>query len=121
MRKQRGVTAIGWIFLLIPVVLVLYALLRIGPVYYGHYKLVQAMKGTANNLKSDETLTPQTIRSALELRFDTDYVDVLTPKELEIAKSGEGGWTMTADYEKAIEYFGNLHLLLVFNEVVDIH
>ena len=31
MRKQRGVTMIGWIFLLIPVAIVLYAGIRVGP------------------------------------------------------------------------------------------
>jgi hypothetical protein len=121
MRRQRGVTMIGWIFLLIPIVLVLYALLRIGPVYYAHYKLVQAMKGTASNLKSDETLTPQSVRNALNLRFDVDYVDVLTPKDIEVTKSGEGGWIMTAEYERDVNYLGNLHMLLVFNEVVEIN
>lgn len=121
MRKQRGVTMIGWIFLLIPVVLVLYALLRIGPVYYGHYKLVQALKGTATTLKSNETLTPHIVRSALDLRFNTDYVDALTPKEIDVTKNGEGGWTMFANYEKEVDFLGNLYLLLVFDEEVVIN
>jgi hypothetical protein len=121
MRRQRGVTMIGWIFLLIPVVLVLYALLRVGPIYYGHYKLSQAMRGTASNLKSDETLTPHIVRSALDLRFNTDYVDALTPKEIEVTKNAEGGWSMSANYEKEVEFLGNLYLLLLFDEEVVIN
>jgi hypothetical protein len=117
MHRQRGVTMIGWIFLLIPVVIVAYGLIRIGPAYYGHYKLVQAMKGTATNLKSDETLSPQSIRGALDLRFDTDYVDVLASKDIGVAKTDEG-WTMTAEYEDEVEFFGNLFLLLKFNDAV---
>ena len=65
-NRQRGVTTIGWIFLLIPLVVVLYAGLRAGPIYLNYYKVVQAMKETASQLKSDDTLSPQTIRFALE-------------------------------------------------------
>jgi hypothetical protein len=120
MRRQRGVTMIGWIFLLIPVAVVVYAAIRVGPEYYGYYKLVSAMKGTAVHLKSNEALSPQLIQSALDLRFNTDYVDVLKGKEIEVTRNEDGNWQMTADYEKAVPMFGNLSLLLSFNETVPI-
>ena len=41
-------------------------------------------------------------------------------REIVIAK-GDAGWAMTADYEKAVPLFGNLHLLLVFNKTVVIN
>ena len=46
-RRQRGVTMIGWIFLLIPVAMVLYAGIRVGPEYMNYYKVVTALKETA--------------------------------------------------------------------------
>jgi hypothetical protein len=120
MRKQRGVTMIGWIFLLVPVALVLYAGLRVGPEYLNYYKVLTAMKETASKLKSDETLNQQSIRSALGRRFDTGYIDEPTAKEIVLVK-GENGWEMTADYEKAVPMFGNLHLLMVFKKTVAIN
>jgi hypothetical protein len=119
MRRQRGVTMIGWIFLLIPVALVIYAAIRVGPEYYGYYKLVSAMKGTAVHLKDNEALSPQSIQNSLDTRFNTDYVDVLQGKEIEVKKV-DGGWTMTADYERVVPMFGNLSLLLTFEETVPI-
>ena len=117
MRKQRGVTMIGWIILLIPVVITLYAALRVVPEYLNYYKVVTAMEETASKLKSDETLSPQTIRNALARRFDTGYIE--EPKVLEIeVKKGDAGWEMTADYEKPVKLFGNLNLLLEFNKTV---
>ena len=53
MRKQRGVTMIGWIFLLAPMAVVLYAGIRVGPEYLNYYKVLTAMKETASKLKSD--------------------------------------------------------------------
>ena len=119
MRKQRGVTMIGWVFLLIPMALVLYAGIRLAPEYLNHYKVVQALKETAKQLESDETLTPKTIRSAIEKRFDTGYVDNPKASELEIVKA-EGGWDVTSDYETTVPMFGNLFLLMDFVTTVHI-
>ena len=117
MRKQRGVTMIGWIFLLAPMAVVLYALIRVGPEYMNYYKVITAMKETVSALKGDETLSPQTIRAALGRRFDTGYVDEPSVKDILVAKE-EAGWVMTADYEKTVPLFGNLHLLMQFKKSV---
>jgi hypothetical protein len=120
MRRQRGVTAIGWVFLLIPVAIVLYAGIRVVPEYLGYYKLVSAMKETASQLKSDETLDPKTVTRALERRFDTGYVEAVKPEDIVVAKNDDGIWTMTADYEDTVPLFGSLSLLMAFNKTVAI-
>ena len=117
MRNQRGVTMIGWIFLLTPVVVVAYAALRAGPVYFDYYKVITAMKETASKLRSDDTLTPQTIRFALEKRFDTGYIDDPKIEDIEIKKTDKG-WQMKASYERTQKMFGNLHLLMAFENSV---
>lgn len=120
MRRQRGVTMIGWIFLLVPVAVVLYAAIRVGPEYLNYYKVQMAMKETASQLKSDETLTPLNITKALARRFDTGYIDSPNAKEIVVTKA-DAGWTMTADYEKTVPMFGNLYITLVFNKSVVIN
>jgi hypothetical protein len=120
MRRQRGVTMIGWIFLLTPVAILLYAGIRVGPEYLNYYKVVQALKTTAAQLKNEEALSPAAIRSSIERRFDTGYIDEPKFSEIEIVK-GETGWQMTADYEKAVPMFGNLFLLMEFKNTVVIN
>ena len=120
MRKQRGVTMIGWIFLLTPLAVVLYACIRVGPEYLNYYKVLTALKETATKLKSDETLSPATIRTSIERRFDTGYIDYPTATDIGIAKE-DAGWTMNADYEKTVPMFGNLYITLVFNKKVVIN
>jgi hypothetical protein len=117
MRKQRGVTAIGWIFLLIPMALTLYALLRVGPVYLNYWRVVEAMEKTASQLKSDETLNVQTIRSSLEKRFDVSYVEKIDPKDIAV-KKGALGWEMTADYEGEAPLFSNVMIIIAFKKTV---
>jgi hypothetical protein len=121
MHKQRGVTMIGWIFLLTPMAIVLYAGIRIGPQYYNYYKILSAMEKTASELKSDETLTPIDILTSLEKRFDTGYVDNINAKQdIQVAK-GEKGWEMTVDYDSNERLFGNLSLTMTFNKTVAIY
>jgi len=120
MRKQRGVTMIGWIFLLIPMALVIYAGIRVGPEYLNYYKVITAMKETVSQLKGNEVLSQREISSSLEKRFDIGYIDEPKIKDIVISK-GDDGWSMTADYEKAVPFFGNLFLLLEFKKTVVIN
>jgi hypothetical protein len=119
MRKQRGVTMIGWIFLLIPMAIVLYGAIRVTPEYLGYYKLVSAMKETASQLKSDETLDAKTVTRALERRFDTGYVEAVNAEDIIVTKD-DSGWSMTAEYEETAPLFGNLGLLMSFKKTVAI-
>jgi hypothetical protein len=119
MRKQRGVTMIGWIILLIPVAIVLYAGIRVGPEYFDYYKVATAMKETASALESDPTLSPTSIRTALQKRFDTGYVNTVTASEVAVSKV-EDGWEMTAEYESSVDLFGNMSILMDFSKTVAI-
>jgi hypothetical protein len=111
---------IGWIFLLTPMALVIYAGIRVGPEYMNYYKVVTAMKETATQLKSDEALSPQSIQSSLVKRFDVGYIEEPHVEDIKITK-GDGSWTMTADYEKTVPMFGNLFITMAFNKSVVIN
>jgi hypothetical protein len=111
---------IGWIFLLTPVAVVLYAGIRVGPEYLNYYKVVTAMKEAASKLRSDPALNPVSIRATLGRLFNTGYVDSPTAKEIGVTKT-DAVWTMTADYEKTVPMFGNLYITLVFNKSVEIN
>ena len=104
---------IGLIFLLVPVAIVLYAGIRVAPEYLEFYKISQAMKETGKQLETEDKVTPQLIRGALQKRFDTGYVDSLTAKEIDVVKA-EGGWDMTAQYDSTVPMFGNLFLTMEF-------
>jgi hypothetical protein len=120
MRKQRGVTMIGWIFLLTPMVIVLYAAIRVGPVYLNYWRIVDSMKKTAVEMKSDETLTQQSIRNSLAKRFDIGYVDKIDARDIEV-KKGETGWEMTASYDGVAPFMANVNIVISFDKTVVIN
>ena len=120
MRKQRGVTMIGWIFLLVPMAIVIYAGIRVGPEYYEYYKLVSAMKETAKELEASSSVNPKLILGSLQKRFDTGYIDKHAAETIEVKRGDTGGWDMVADYESEVPLFGNLSLSIAFEKTINI-
>ncbi len=47
-NRQVGVTAIGWLFLLTPVAIVVYAGIRLAPVYLNYMKVAKAKDQVGN-------------------------------------------------------------------------
>ena len=74
--KQRGVTMIGWIFLLIPIAIVGYAGIRLAPIYLNYMKVARSLEQTAKQHASDgDSTNQQDIRNTLEKHFDIESVD----------------------------------------------
>jgi Tfp pilus assembly protein PilE len=53
--KQRGVTLIGWLFLLIPIAILGYAALRLAPVYLNYMKVSRSMNQLVSEMHSLDT------------------------------------------------------------------
>lgn len=117
MRKQHGVTAIGWVFLLIPMALTLYAGIRVGPVYLNYWRVVDAMQKTASEYKGEETINPMQVKTSLGRRFDIGYVEGLTEKDIEVHR-GDQGWEMSVDYEGVAPLFSNITIVIAFKKTV---
>ncbi len=115
-NRQRGVTTIGWIFLLIPMAIVIYAGIRVVPFYLNYMKVTKALEQTANEFASD-SVDARMIRVALAKRFDIDLI--YSPKDTEIeVRKGKDGWELEADYIESAPLFGNIELTLLFNKRV---
>ena len=118
MHKQRGVTMIGWIFLLIPIAIVGFAALKVGPEYINYYKVTKALTDSAKALSTDDALNAQTIKADIERRYDTGYIEEPPVDQLIISKDAEGKWQVQAAYEKTVPLFGNLHMTMAFDKTV---
>ena len=116
-NRQLGVTAIGWVVLLTPVAIVVYAGIRLAPVYLNYMKVVKAMDQAGNELKGGAN--PQSIRSTIDKHFEIDMVDFPTTKDMKITKDG-GSWIVESQYDDEAPLFANLSLHVTFDKVVKI-
>ena len=117
-NRQVGVTAIGWLFLLTPLAMVIYAGIRLTPVYLNYMKVAKAMDQTGTELKAGGA-NPQSIRTTIDRHFEIDMVDYPTTRDMKITKDG-GSWVVESQYDDDAPLFANLSLHVTFDKKVKI-
>ena len=117
-NRQQGVTAIGWVFLLTPLAIVIYAGIRLAPVYLNYMKVTKAMEGAVTELKAGGA-TPQSIRTTIDKHFEIDMVEYPTVKDMKITKDGSA-WVVESQYDDDAPLFANLSLHVTFDKKVRI-
>ncbi len=117
--KQRGITMIGWLFLLVPIAIVGYAGIRLSPIYLNYMKVARSLEQTGKEHAGDESLTAAAVRNTLEKHFDIESVDFPTVKDVAIRREGQT-WIEQVTYEDAAPLFANISLLVKFDKKVEI-
>ncbi len=117
-RRQRGVTFIGWLILLIPMAILGYVGIRLVPIYLNYMRVAQSVAQTATELKTDDaaTLTPNLIRATLGKHFDIESIEFPDVKDVSITRDGSG-WTIEAKFEDTAPLFGNISMVVDFDKV----
>jgi hypothetical protein len=117
--KQRGITMIGWLFLLVPIAIVGYAGIRLAPLYLNYMKVARTLEQTAKEHAGDESNTAQGLRNTVEKHFDIESVDFPTVKDIGIRREGQT-WVVQANYEDVVPLFAQISLLVKFDKVVEV-
>jgi hypothetical protein len=117
-NRQMGVTAVGWLFLLTPLAIVVYAGIRLTPVYLNYLKVSKTLSDVAGELKASSA-TAQSIRTAIDRHFEIDMVDYPTTKDVKITRDG-GAWLVESAYDDEAPLFANISLHIVFDKKVKI-
>ncbi|MDP7093291.1 MAG: DUF4845 domain-containing protein [Gammaproteobacteria bacterium] len=118
-KRQRGMTAIGAILVLLVLGSIGFGVIQLVPVYLENMRIVQVM----NQVKADlegQNATVTDIRKALGRRVNIeDLRDVNHRKDFVVSRSG-GGYKVQIEYERRKVYFGNIYLLAEFDHTVEI-
>ena len=117
MRKhQRGITAIGWLILMIPVAIVFYAGIRVSPLYLNYMKVVHSLDSVATEL-NNEGQTADGLRTAVDKHFQIESVDYPDKKDLKITRVNNV-WQIEANYDDQSPLFSNIAILITFDKIV---
>ncbi len=115
-RKQEGMTIIGFIFVLGLVVFVVYLGLRITPIYLEYYSVVSAMNGVASERGSAQ-FSPYDIKARVLNRLYVSYTDQ-NVKEEHIKVVRRDGVHLRIVYEVRKPVIGNLDVVASFDRMV---
>jgi len=116
LARQRGVTAIGWLILMIPFAIIIYACIRLLPVYMNYMSVARSLNELTTEYKTGGA-TPDSIRDSLQKRFDVEGVDYPTVKDISISRVGQG-WSVEAAYYDQAPLFAHITLQVQFDKTV---
>ena len=118
-QKQRGVTAIGWLVLMIPFAIVVYAGIRLAPVYLNYMKVSRSLNDVADEFRGGGA-TPDGIRSSLSKHFEVDEVTYPKLKDIVISRDGRG-WQVEAAYYDEAPLFAHITLQIAFDKTITLN
>ena len=116
LARQRGVTAIGWLVLLIPIGIIIYAGIRLIPVYLNYMSVARSMGALTDEYKTGGA-NPDSIRSSLQKHFDVEGIDYPSVKDINITRDGQG-WLIEAAYYDQAPLFLHITLQVQFDKTV---
>jgi hypothetical protein len=117
-NKQRGLTAIGWLIMLVPLAIVFYAGIRLAPIYLNYLKVVRSLEQVAKESTFADA-NPQTIRIALGKHFDVESLDYPDVKDIKITRDGKS-WLVEASYDDQAPLFANIAIMVAFDKTARI-
>lgn len=118
--RQRGLTFIGFLFACALVGFFALVIMKLYPLYYESFKVSAAMEAIAK-LPDIGQKTKQDIETAMLKNFEISQVDRFTGRNikeyLKVKRNSDGrSRTMTMTYEDRASLFGNLDIVLKFDE-----
>ena len=119
MRRERGITLVGWLFLLTPLAICLYAGMRLTPVYLNYLKVSRTLQTLQTEFNSGGA-SEFAIETSISRHFEIDSVNYPTLRDISINRV-PGGWRVVAAYYDYAPLFGNVTLRVAFDKSVIVH
>jgi hypothetical protein len=113
--RQTGITFIGWLFLLAPMAIVVFSVIKAMPIYFNYMKVAKAVEQVAEENGREDVVTPAQLRGDLQSRFDVESVDKPAVKDISVFREGEN-WVIEADYDDDAPLFAGIALRVHFNK-----
>ncbi len=111
-QGQRGLSIIGFLFVVAVVVVVALVGFRMVPAYIEWYTIQKALEAAVADAGNDPSL--MNIRKAMERKLSADYADAVSAKDVNVTKQGN---TIVAQvsWQKILPMVGNVSILIDFD------
>lgn len=120
MRRQHGITLIGFAIVLIVVGFFAYAAMKLIPVYSEYFSVVKSMKSLQSDAGVDN-MGIEEIRRKLQPIFDVQYVDENdVPLSSVTLITANGQHSLNVAYSVQRPFIYNIDLLVHFNYTIDL-
>ncbi len=119
-HRQRGMTMLGILVIVVVVGAWVYAGIRMTPKYLEFMRVASTLEKVRDEFDSNPGTTEFMLRKAIERQFDIEMVEVVTSNDIEITKDGMM-FTMRAAYDDTVPLVANVSFLLEFDKSVEVN
>ncbi|MBK7542115.1 MAG: DUF4845 domain-containing protein [Candidatus Competibacteraceae bacterium] len=117
--RQRGMTVIGMLLLMIAIAFVALVGMKVIPMYIQYYSI----KSTIESIRKEPQLAQMSvpdIQNAIQKRFDIGYVENVQARDLKI-RNDRGGRVIDLVYNDERELFYKLFVVLKVSEAIPLN
>lgn len=118
MRRQQGITAIGFLLLAAVFGMVGFGGLKLAPVYMDNFKVQRLLKDIKLEYDGQNPSVAQ-VRSSIEKRLNIESVSGVGVRDFAITR-GDRGTRVEVVYESRTSFLGNIYLVAAFDNSVEI-
>ncbi len=118
-QKQRGMTFIGLLFTLAVLGVIVFAVLRLLPVYMEYARIVSVLENVKEDLQGTNA-TAAEIRKSIESRLYIESVKAVSVGDFQIKKDA-AGYRVNLAYDETAPYIANVSFLVSFKKSIEIN
>ncbi len=118
-HRQRGMTMLGILAIVVVVGAWVYAGIRLTPKYLEYMRVASTLEKVGDEFSSNPGTTEHMLRKGVERHFNIEMVEVITENDIEISKEGST-FTMRAAYDDTVPVAGNVSFLIEFDKSVEV-
>ena len=117
--RQRGITVLAAILLLIVIGFVAVLVMRVLPIYIDYFSARSTLEGLRSELGIQER-SPVDITKSIDRRFNISYIEHIQARDIKIIKKG-GSLSLLLKYEDRRPLVGNMDVIAKFNETIQLY
>jgi len=118
-RRQRGMTFLGIIVIIVVLGAWVYAGIRLTPKYLEYVKIAATLEKVRDEYANNPESTEFMLRKAIERHFDIEMVTVIDSNDIEITRDG-GTFLVRAAYEDTVPLVANVSFLVEFDKTIEV-
>lgn len=114
--KQRGMSGLGFLVMLLIIGFVITALIKVLPIYIDSWTVKGAVQSAVEaGAAADQSSSA--IRKRIERQFTMNQITVITPRDVKIERKKNGIIEIDASYEARVQFIQNLDVVVRFENL----
>lgn len=122
MKRQSGITLVGFIFLLVVAAFFAYTAMKLVPAYMDYFNVAKALNTVASQSQASG-VTPEMMRRQLDTQQLSQYFadEDIAENNISIVSNPKGGSSLKLSYDKQVHWIYNIDFLIHFEKSVPLN